>query len=128
MRLRYVWLFCVANMVAGAMYFMNYWNAQKELYWAIIALLNTKTALVLMISQVISLYSAIIMSIHRFVFTQTREGERFVIVVNQGHCVQGQIQIADLGYYSRLSVYVIRLLDGDHDGVLHDCLDFHVVF
>lgn len=78
MKVRYVWLFCAANFVASIVYFLKHWNSQRELYWAIIALLNTKIALVLMLGQVVSTYTAIVMSIHQFVFTKTKEGERFV--------------------------------------------------
>lgn len=82
MRLRYVWLFCIVNFAACGVYFFKHWNAQKELYWAIIALLNTKIALLLMLTQVVSLYTAIVMSVHQFIFTRTKEGERFVLFLD----------------------------------------------
>ena len=78
MKLIYAWLVCLVNMGVCFYYFMNHWKSQKELYWAVIALLNTKAAVVLIISQLITLYSAIVMSFHSFVFTRTKEGERFV--------------------------------------------------
>lgn len=84
MRLLYVWLFCVLNLVAAVTYFVKHWSRQKELYWSVIALMNTKTAMILTISQVVSLYSAVVMTIHHVVFKRTKEGERFVDSPNPG--------------------------------------------
>lgn len=127
MRPLYVWLFSISNLAASIFYFVKYWRAEKELYWAVIALLNTKTALILVISQVASTYTAVVVSIHWFVFNRTKEGERFVVLADSGNRAQGEIQAAHAGDHAGLPLHVLRLHHGHLHGLLHDYLDLHVV-
>jgi hypothetical protein len=78
MNLTLAWSYFLLNTIASGIYFWHQWQLSVELYWSMVAMLNAKPALCLVISQAVSMYCLVVVILHSFVFEDTREGERFV--------------------------------------------------
>ena len=75
-------LYWIFSLCLSAYYIHLNWHHQKELYWAMIALLNQKTTVFLSINMLVSTYVLFVVSVHRYFFQSTREGERYVAEVS----------------------------------------------
>jgi len=102
----FLWKYFILSIIVSAAYFHRQWEHQQELYWAIIALLNTRVSLFLVLNLIVTLYTAIVVSIHAYFFGVTKEGERFVgSSDDQGNSAQGEVQANDTRLYARVPVY-----------------------
>lgn len=74
-------IFCVA-------YFSHHLQQSGEFYWSVVAMLNNKVAVLLCLSELVSIYTAFVVSVHFIVFDTTKEGERFVRCCQQANSQQ----------------------------------------
>ena len=71
-------IYFLASVAAICWYTYSEYQVHDEFYWTIIALLKKRLTLVLLLNLVFAVYVSVVSCIHAFVFSETREGEKFV--------------------------------------------------
>lgn len=77
-QVKLAWLYLLVSVVGTCIFFWSHWQASRELYWSVVALLNKRLSIVLLINLLVASYVAIVITIHQYVFGAVRESERYV--------------------------------------------------
>lgn len=85
-----IWLYSLGSLLSTWTYFYLHWQDSRELYWSVVALLNKRLCIVLLVNLFASAYFTIVVTIHDYVFGVARDSERLVGLVSfQGYSQQG---------------------------------------
>ena len=117
----------LASLLGGAYHVSSQWQHSKELYWAMILVLNQKMTLVLCLNFALASYTLFVVLVHAFFFEETREAERYVRLSDPGNLLQGQVQGRLDHAHAALPVHVLRPFLALQRALLHDCLDLLLV-
>ncbi len=127
-QVKLAWFYLLLSIVGSCVYFWSHWQASRELYWSIVALLNKRLSLLVILNVLVAGYVAVVMSVHQYVFGSVRESERYVgLFLTQGNSSQVQIQDFDTFGYLDIYVYVVRLHPSSLCDIFHDWMGLCMV-